>query len=665
MDISEALQVNVFKLGDIYKELNKALFLEVHSHITPIVEVEPLLMKYAAKLEFGNDTRQIVEDAARIIKRMKRDWMVTGRHPAGLCGACIILAARMNNHRRSVREVVYIVKVADMTIATRLAEFKKTRSSTMSVSEFRSKGMQLKHAHDPPSLNAAAEREKKLENARRRREAREQARRTVDISDDGSNASSRQSSSAPSLAPEQAQSPHPEGTQSPSKRRRLSDQGANGQIATPDPTQESQREPRRDADGFVIPDLPVDPSLRATASRQASRQRSESVAASPAPEGEGKKKRGRPKGKPPTVKLTEADFAAEHELEDDIENILQDPQCVSAREDTEREKLVQRASHLATQQRTATAAAASARLASQGRTTPIIPDSIEIGEDEFADDPEVANALLTEEQVRVKEMIWVAHNEDWLRAQQAKHLKRALDEAEGRGPDQRVIKRRKRSRMGDGTVLTDGGTPVASPADAATRMLEKRAPKNWSKSVDYAALNRILGERASVAGSRASSTVGGSPAADSRASSPVGGQGNGAQPAGKGALTPPDTQHAIVEGLAQAVEEAGARADRMAAGEQQARAEAEGRGQGGAGDADGEQAEQRPDNEGETEEAGADEEADEDDEDQPWAGRSPGAADDDDEYDHDEDADFEAAQGDINGDFEYGQGSYGDDEEYE
>ena len=153
MDISEALQVNVFKLGDIYKELNKALFLEVHSHITPIVEVEPLLMKYAAKLEFGNDTRQIVEDAARIIKRMKRDWMVTGRHPAGLCGACIILAARMNNHRRSVREVVYIVKVADMTIATRLAEFKKTRSSTMSVSEFRSKGMQLKHAHDPPSLS--------------------------------------------------------------------------------------------------------------------------------------------------------------------------------------------------------------------------------------------------------------------------------------------------------------------------------------------------------------------------------------------------------------------------------------------------------------------------------------------------------------------------------
>lgn len=141
----------------------------------------------------------------------------------------------------------------------------------------------------------------------------------------------------------------------------------------------------------------------------------------------------------------------------------------------------------------------------------MIPDSEIIGEDEFDDDPEVRNALLSEEQVRVKEKIWVAHNEDWLRAQQTKHLKRALDEAEGKGPDQRPIKRRKRSRMGDGTVLTEGGTPVESPADAATRMLDKRAPK-WSQAIDYDALKRALGGgKRSETGSEGSETAASSP----------------------------------------------------------------------------------------------------------------------------------------------------------
>ena len=61
--------------------------------------------------------------------------------------------------------------------------------------------------------------------------------------------------------------------------------------------------------------------------------------------------------------------------------------------------------------------------------------------------------------------------------------------------------------MGDGTVLTDAGTPVESPADASLRMLEKRAPKGFSQRVNYAALGKIYGDRRhgeSRAGSEAS-----------------------------------------------------------------------------------------------------------------------------------------------------------------
>ncbi|KAK8194269.1 transcription factor TFIIIB subunit brf1 [Zalaria obscura] len=60
MDISEILRVNVFALGDIYKDLCKKLMVEVHDQQQAIVDIEPLILKYARKLEFGEKTRQVV-----------------------------------------------------------------------------------------------------------------------------------------------------------------------------------------------------------------------------------------------------------------------------------------------------------------------------------------------------------------------------------------------------------------------------------------------------------------------------------------------------------------------------------------------------------------------------------------------------------------------------
>jgi transcription factor IIIB 90 kDa subunit len=50
--------------------------------------------------------------------------MTRGRRPAGICGAALLLAARMNNFRRSVEEIVQVVKIADTTLKKRLDEFK-------------------------------------------------------------------------------------------------------------------------------------------------------------------------------------------------------------------------------------------------------------------------------------------------------------------------------------------------------------------------------------------------------------------------------------------------------------------------------------------------------------------------------------------------------------
>lgn len=606
MDISEVLHINVFRLGDVYKELNKTLYLEVHQHIQPIVEIEPLLMKYAGELEFGDKTRQVAEDALKIIKRMKRDWMVTGRHPAGLCGACIILAARMNNFRRTVREVVYVVKVADMTIATRLAEFKKTRSSGMTVQDFRSKALRIRHQHDPPSITAAADRQKKLESTMRKREARREARASVDLTDDSTVTSSRETSVASSVAA----TPPPQNGQSAAKRRKTTHSGSTS-------TATSQA-PRRDADGFAIPAIPIDPALKET-DEQSSKASKKSKKARQA------------------VPLNESDFAKEDELEDEIEDILQDPTCVSSRDDAAREILNARARDVASQQRAAIAVAESQRLLAEGRSRVVVSDSIEIGEDEFADDPEVQNALLTEEQVQVKEKIWVTHNEDWLRAQQTKQLKRALDEAEGRSTYKKVGSRKKRGRIGDGSVLTEGGTPVASPMDAATRMLDKRAPKAYSKSVDYAALNRILGTQSGATTPAASHASAATTPAVSRAATPAPALGD--TPAS--ALT---AQHDLIDDVAKDAEAARMQEPSLTNTAEQAQlvgtVEANAAAPAPA-DADGNDDENDDDDDVQNEE----DEVDDYNED----AQSPV------EYDHDEDEEYDAAQDDMTGDFDYQQ----------
>lgn len=43
--------------------------------------------RFAHMLEFGLKTHEVSMTALRLVQRMKRDWMHTGRRPSGLCGA--------------------------------------------------------------------------------------------------------------------------------------------------------------------------------------------------------------------------------------------------------------------------------------------------------------------------------------------------------------------------------------------------------------------------------------------------------------------------------------------------------------------------------------------------------------------------------------------------
>ncbi|KPV75183.1 uncharacterized protein RHOBADRAFT_26487, partial [Rhodotorula graminis WP1] len=154
IDFSDLIEINVFVLGSTYLKLVRELHINV-----PVIDPVIYITRFAALLDFGDETQKVALDATRLVNRMGRDWMQIGRRPSGICGACLLLAARMNNFRRSIEEIVQVVKIADVTLRKRLAEFKETASGSLTVADFRS--IWLEETQDPPAYTQGIKREEK------------------------------------------------------------------------------------------------------------------------------------------------------------------------------------------------------------------------------------------------------------------------------------------------------------------------------------------------------------------------------------------------------------------------------------------------------------------------------------------------------------------------
>lgn len=146
--------MNVFELGHTYLQLVRTLNLRL-----PPIDPSHHISRFAALLEFGDETARVAVDATRLVARMDRDWLARGRRPSGICGAALLLAARMNNFRRSIAEVVQVVKIADSTVRKRLEEFKRTGSAALSVGDFRS--VWLEEENEPPAFVRGREKEER------------------------------------------------------------------------------------------------------------------------------------------------------------------------------------------------------------------------------------------------------------------------------------------------------------------------------------------------------------------------------------------------------------------------------------------------------------------------------------------------------------------------
>ncbi|KAG8756900.1 transcription factor TFIIIB subunit brf1 [Serendipita sp. 396] len=198
IDFADVLRINVFALGATYLKWRKTLGWNV---AVSLLEPSIFIGRFVAMLDFGEDERKVAEDATRIATRFKEDWIHEGRRTAGICGASIYIAAQMNNYRRSVQEIVQVVKIADTTIVKRLEEFSATSSAALTVGDFRVTGHPTEAA-DPPSFTRARQLERELEEgpgaenaAKRRTRKRKRKKGSEDGNDsDYSDSSQRQSS---------------------------------------------------------------------------------------------------------------------------------------------------------------------------------------------------------------------------------------------------------------------------------------------------------------------------------------------------------------------------------------------------------------------------------------------------------------------------------------
>ena len=95
----------------------------------PLVDPSLYIQRFAAQLNFGPKTLAVANTALRIVQRMGRDWIHTGRRPSGISGASLLIAARMHGFETTPQDIVQVVRVCDSTLRQRLSEFADTTAA--------------------------------------------------------------------------------------------------------------------------------------------------------------------------------------------------------------------------------------------------------------------------------------------------------------------------------------------------------------------------------------------------------------------------------------------------------------------------------------------------------------------------------------------------------
>ena len=429
-----------------------------------VIYPEDLIYRFACKLEFGEKTPDVAKKATKLVQRMKLDWITVGRKPSGVCGAALIMAARMYNFRRTPSEVVYVVKVTSGTINKRLEEFKRTAIGDLTVDEFQ-------HVTHPASEKIPPTLYEKTEEFLAAKKAKKRKRKVIDTGNDEDGEDAQGNKRQRTTEPESPATP------APALRR-----DADGFAIPPTPTSLQQDPSPTDAnaniDPALLPSPTIDPALvpppnppedpaETTATFEA--LVSEIGALYPedveplterVPPSKEDRRRFLKNIKAPDWNKIEQNLASQ--VHDEISDPHSDDYAIRY-----------------------TQAVANSRLLvlrlEASNPSPAVSMDADIGEEEFADDPEVQNCVLPDAEITKKEKVWVNENKEWLRKMQFREWKKKQEE---KGPKKATRNRIRKPRIGEGQK-----SAAESPAEAAKMVLKDRA---WSSKLNYEALNGLF-----------------------------------------------------------------------------------------------------------------------------------------------------------------------------
>lgn len=143
IDFSDALQVNVYTLGTCFLKFRRLLGLKLE-----IIDPALYVYRFAAHLDLDSKANAVSLTALRLVARMKRDWMVAGRRPAGICAAALLIAARAHGFDKHHYDVTRILRVCGLTVTTRVKEFEQTPTAQLTLDQFHK--VDLPEESDPP-----------------------------------------------------------------------------------------------------------------------------------------------------------------------------------------------------------------------------------------------------------------------------------------------------------------------------------------------------------------------------------------------------------------------------------------------------------------------------------------------------------------------------------
>ncbi|KAF8570403.1 hypothetical protein P879_05610 [Paragonimus westermani] len=148
LDLSDAVGINVYVLGHCYTDLKRRLNLAI-PEMDPCLYIE----RFASQLEFGEKTPVVATTAMRLLQRMKKDWLTTGRRPSGLAAAALLVASRIHEFNRNEEDVARIARISQQTARKRLEEFGRTPTSALTIEDFFT--VDYEEEQDPPAFTAA------------------------------------------------------------------------------------------------------------------------------------------------------------------------------------------------------------------------------------------------------------------------------------------------------------------------------------------------------------------------------------------------------------------------------------------------------------------------------------------------------------------------------